>query len=209
MKEENTVPFSRDDWVRYFALKKNWFSASDSRLLFDACLKLGLIAEQGSGYSLAYPMRGIQIPLLFKPRPHLLSELMAGHIVEVPEEKDKGGEEEKEGGDAKKAVAKKTCETGGGGEIHEPESVAGPAEKEGGDESVLLEDIPLLVAERVEKTGAANKKYVIAEINKKQKKTGLDIEVASIIVGKKYGIDVSDLAEIVKKNLVERVKKTG
>ena len=62
----------------------------------------------------------------------------------------------------------------------------------------------LAIVDAIEKETGRSRSEIVAEINKKQEKLNVAIEIAALLIGATYGLDISVFYEIVEKELMSR-----
>lgn len=62
----------------------------------------------------------------------------------------------------------------------------------------------LAIVDTIEKETGKSRSEIVAEINRKQDKLNVAIEIAALLIGASYGLDVSAFYDIVEKELMSR-----
>lgn len=69
------------------------------------------------------------------------------------------------------------------------------------------EDLFLRILDKISKEAGKERKVLISRINEIQERMELEIEVAALLAGKEFGVDLSDFYDIVEKEIFLRSKE--
>ncbi|MCK4717926.1 MAG: DUF2240 family protein [Thermoplasmata archaeon] len=179
--------FTMEEMAFFFSLKQRWCTMDKSKAVVARAKEIGLLKEEDGKLVPAFDVDTVPLPPVFTPSNNLFKSLVDLKPLKGEGEEEGGGTTGEKGGGEEKVT--------GGEEGKGKKGKSGGVAEEGEDKE---EETLMKIVSRIKGETGSDLKTVMREVNREQKKTGLSIEVAAILVAIHHKADIEGLVEETK-----------